>query len=105
MNRALGWMVLAVLVGLAALASLPGADVAKRRSVYPNKFPNGVGQSIATRSCLTCHSATLTTQQHKDSTGWEKTLRTMETWGVRLTPAERDTLLTYLRAKFEAPRK
>ena len=27
---------------------------------------------------------------------WEKTLGTMEKWGVKLTPAEHDTLRTYL---------
>jgi hypothetical protein len=38
----------------------------------------------------------LIVQQRKDSTGWEKTIAQMETWGVALSPAECDTLRRYL---------
>jgi len=46
----------------------------------------------------------LVTQQAKDSTGWEKTLGQMEKWGVKLSPAEHDTLRGYLLAHY-GPRK
>ena len=46
----------------------------------------------------------LVTQQAKDSTGWEKTLAQMEKWGVKLSPAEHDTLRGYLLAHY-GPRK
>ena len=42
----------------------------------------------------------LVTQQAKDSTGWEKSLATMEKWGAPMTPAERDTLRGYLLERF-----
>jgi hypothetical protein len=42
----------------------------------------------------------LVTQQAKDSTGWEKSLTTMKTWGAPMTPAEQDTLRGYLLAHF-----
>jgi hypothetical protein len=42
----------------------------------------------------------LITQQHKDSTAWGKTVRQMQTWGVRLSAAESDSLLAYLTAHF-----
>ena len=103
--RAAWGTVLAAIAIVMVVVSLPGADPAKRRSVYPVRFPGGAGRALAERNCLTCHAAPLTTQQRKDSTGWEKSLRQMETWGVKLSPTERDTLLTYLRAKFAAARK
>jgi hypothetical protein len=104
-TRIIGTMVLATVTALLTLTSLPDAQSPKRRTVYPNRFPDGAGGAIATRACLTCHSATLTTQQRKDSTGWEKSLRQMETWGVKLTPSERETLFTYLRARFGPVKK
>ena len=78
---------------------------APRQSVYLAQFPDSsAGKAIAEDWCLMCHSATLVTQQAKDSVGWEKTLTQMEKWGVKLTFEERDSLLSYLRAKFPARR-
>jgi cytochrome c5 len=102
------WLKAGVAVALAAAAlsmlalqphSAP-TDPPKRRSVYPAHFPDGPGRTVAERSCLVCHSATLVTQQHKDSTGWEKSVKQMETWGVKLKSADRESLLTYLRSRF-----
>ena len=73
---------------------------ARRRRVYEQQFPEGAGKAIAERACLICHSQTLVTQQAKDSTAWEKSLATMEKWGVKLTPAEHDSLRRYLLANF-----
>ena len=101
-RRALG----AVIV-LGVFAGLGLADVPKgpaRRSLYATQFPDGPGKAIADRSCLMCHAATLVTQQAKDSTGWEKTLATMEKWGAGVNPSEHDTLRTYLLEHF-GPRK
>ncbi|MGH7724744.1 MAG: hypothetical protein ACREOU_04885 [Candidatus Eiseniibacteriota bacterium] len=64
--------------------------------VYPRRLPEGAGRDLAEQRCLVCHSATLMTQQAKDSTGWAKSVKQMEDWGVVLTPAERDTLVGYL---------
>ena len=75
-------------------------DAAPRRPAYARELPPGPGHDIAERGCLACHSAMLITQQHKDSTGWEKTVRQMEQWGAGAAPAERDTLLAYLRRNF-----
>lgn len=89
------------MAALAAVAALSAGDgKAVRRPLYPSDFPAAAGRDIASRSCLICHSASLVTQQAKDSTGWEKTLGQMEKWGVRLTPAEHDTLRGYLLARF-----
>jgi len=85
----------------AALTSLPGdSRSAGNRAAYPDTFPAGTGRAIAERACLFCHSPMLVTQQAKDSTGWEKSLATMEKWGAPMTPAEHDTLRGYLLANF-----
>ncbi len=93
---------LPALAALAAVAVFSAEEEEKvpRRSVYPASYPVGEGRELAERWCQMCHSATLVTQQAKDSVGWEKTLAQMEKWGVALEPAERDTLRRYLIASF-----
>src|SRR5262249_15785700 len=66
----------------------------------PDSLPEGGAREIAARACLLCHSATLLTQQHKDSTGWEKSIAQMEKWGAPLAPGEHDSLRAYLLARF-----
>jgi len=68
--------------------------------VYAASLPRGAGREIAQRACLMCHSASMTTQQHKDSTAWGKTLSQMMAWGAPLTAAERTTLRDYLTTHF-----
>jgi cytochrome c5 len=88
-------------VAVLALARLPlDTGAGAPRGAYPANFPDGEGRAIAERACLLCHSAMLATQQAKDSTGWEKTLATMEKWGAPVQGAEHDTLRTYLLAHF-----
>ena len=98
---------LAVCAGIAlawfAGGPAPGADLdgkARRRAAYRDTFPAGSGREIAERSCTSCHSPMLVTQQAKDSTGWEKTVTLMERWGAPFGRHERDTLAAYLRAAF-----
>jgi len=91
---------LVVLTLVAAAAFSAGDGKATRRSVYASEFPPGDGRAIAQRACQLCHSATLVTQQAKDSTGWEKTIGQMEKWGVKLSPAEHDSLRSYLLTRF-----
>lgn len=79
----------------------PGeAGAVPMRLAYAVTLPDSAGRHIAERWCLMCHSAMLITQQAKDSTGWEKTLAQMETWGVTATPEERDSLRAYLIQNF-----
>lgn len=85
----------------AALSALPGDSRSSgERAPYASAFPDGPGRAIAERACLFCHSPMLVTQQAKDSTGWEKTLTTMRTWGTPITAAEQDTLRGYLLTRF-----
>src|SRR5947208_369783 len=88
-----------ILAGLAGakVRRTPGdAGAVKRRIVYPTHLPAGPGQTIAQQSCLICHSATLIAQQHKDSTGWEKSVKLMETWGAPVPPDQHGELIRYL---------
>ena len=90
-------------LAFASLVAWPDASD-KPRPASAREFPAGDGKPIADRSCQTCHSPMIVTQQAKDSTGWEKTLAQMEKWGVKLSPAEHDTLRGYLLAHY-GPRK
>ena len=69
-------------------------------SASPASFGDAPGSDIAQRRCLACHSANLTTQQHKDSTAWSKTIAQMETWSAPIDSTERDSLLDYLVARY-----
>ena len=82
-----------------AIADAPTAPPARSRA-YADTLAAGAGHDIATRSCVICHSPMLIAQQHKDSTGWEKTLATMQKWGAPLTSAEHDTLARYLISRY-----
>ena len=82
-------LLLCVLAGVALAAPKPTA-------VYPSHLPAGSQRVLAEEKCLVCHSPQLIAQQHKDAAAWEKTIAQMEKWGVALTPAEHDSLKSYL---------
>jgi hypothetical protein len=93
----------------AVLAQPPGEPPAGAGHATPNvpaklayaaTLPDSAGRAVVERWCLMCHSATLITQQAKDSTAWEKTLGQMEKWGVTATPEEHDSLRAYLVQNF-----
>ncbi len=85
------------LAGAAKMKKAPGdAAAVKRRIVYPIHLPEGPGKTIAEQGCLICHSATLITQQHKDSTAWEKSVKLMETWGAPVPADQHGELIRYL---------
>ena len=47
----------------------------------------------------------LITQQHKDSTAWEKSVKQMETWGAPVAPAEHAAVIGYLTQQFGPAKK
>ena len=96
-RRLLGVCLVLAALALVAMSQTSG-DVAstKHRAVYPTVLPEAQGRELAERSCLMCHSAMLIVQQHKDSTGWEKTVKLMETWSAPLPPEEHGILIRYL---------
>ena len=94
------WLGVLVLGILAAAAWSAGDGTASKREVYANAFPDGEGRPLAERYCQICHAPALVTQQAKDSTGWEKTLATMEKWGAPVSGADHDTLRVYLVSHF-----
>ena len=80
--------------------SLAGLSAAAPAPPRGHGLPPGAGRTLVERHCLICHSTMLITQQHKDSTAWEKTLTQMKTWGAPLVAGERDTLRAYLLEHF-----
>lgn len=99
------WIALAV--ALAAAGCAPGGDNSRNAEPAPplsamqsNAFPQSSGHELAERACQLCHSASLATQQAKDSTAWEKTLTTMIKWGAPVDSTQRDSLRDYLVREF-----
>src|SRR5437867_9773946 len=92
-----------LLLAVAAFAVgtyVAGAPAPARRTVYAKQFPAGEGQELVAGKCQTCHSAMLITQQHKDSTAWEKTTTLMEKWSAPMTPDDHATVIRYLLRSF-----
>jgi len=67
-----------------------------------DRLPRGGGHGIVVGGCVTCHGASLITQQHKDSAGWNKTVTLMIAWGAAVAPAEKPVLVAYLTEHFGA---
>ena len=96
-RRAAAAFVVLGALALAAFVRVSGdTPVPARRTVYSKQLPPGEGQDLVASKCLTCHSAMLITQQHKDSTGWEKSVKLMETWGAPVPPDQHGELIRYL---------
>jgi hypothetical protein len=87
-------------VALGAVAATPrGQAVPPPLSrPYAATLPEGQGREIAESGCLMCHTATLITQQAKDSLAWSKTVATMMQWGAPVKKGDRDELVHYLSA-------
>ncbi|GLC26895.1 hypothetical protein [Roseisolibacter agri] len=97
----------AALVAAAHLASLaPGlSDAVTARAAREEReslkaLPAGAGRELVVGACLTCHSATMLTQQHKDTAGWNKTVTQMVGWGAPLPKEQQPTLVAYLAEHF-----
>ena len=63
-------------------------------------LPAGPGQSDVMGSCMACHGAAMIQQQHKDSTGWAKTVNLMRTWGAPLAEDRVPEVIGYLTAHY-----
>lgn len=67
-----------------------------------NSLPAGTGRDLVTADCLICHGASMIEQQHKDTTGWNKTVSQMIAWGAPVQPAQTHVLIAYLAQHFPA---
>jgi len=98
-RRIAAWATALVVAVVAALA-VTATTRAPRVAASPRTF-EGPGRELAENACLACHSAMLVTQQHKDSTGWEKSVRQMESWGAAVPDsAHHRELIRYLVARY-----
>lgn len=90
----------------ATLAPPPSAalssDVASAEQASIRRLPAGGAHDLVLGNCLTCHSATMIEQQHKDSAGWTKTVGTMISWGAPVPAAQQPELVAYLTRNFPA---
>ncbi len=67
-----------------------------------NRLPAGAGRELVLGNCLICHAASMIEQQHKDTTGWNKTASQMIAWGAPVQPAQAHVLVAYLAQHFPA---
>lgn len=90
----------------ARLAPPPPATLSARTSAEENAalrtLPAGAGRDIVVGKCLVCHAATMITQQHKDTTGWNKTVTQMIAWGAPVAKDKQAALVGYLVEHFPA---
>jgi cytochrome c5 len=73
-------------------------DASERSSA--DALPTGAAKDLVRSSCLTCHSASMISQQHKDAAAWDKTVTKMVAWGAPLSDDRKDELIAYLVANF-----
>ena len=98
-RRLIAGALVAGAIALASFAQVSG-DAVARRAPYAKQLPPGEALELIESKCLMCHSAMLITQQRKDSTGWEKTVRQMEQWGARIVPSDHDLVVAYFVKNF-----
>ena len=66
----------------------------------PNPLPPGAGKDIVAVACSQCHGLGTIVQMHEAPAGWKLHVYDMVLRGTQLTPAEADTVITYLAANF-----
>ena len=89
-----------------AMAPPPEAELLRRAEDFERAglaaLPKGAGHDIAVGGCVTCHSASMIAQQHKDTAGWNKTVTQMVAWGAPVAPEQKPVLVAYLAEHFPA---
>ena len=94
------------LAAAAQLAPPPSAALVARLATQEGvaiaRIPAGSGHDLVLANCLICHSAAMIEQQHKDTTGWNKTVTQMIAWGAPVSAAQTPVLVAYLADHFPA---
>jgi cytochrome c5 len=89
-----------------AQASPPGPSgaltevIGQKEKAALAALPEGSGRALVEGNCLICHGAALIQQQHKDTTGWAKTVKLMRSWGAPLKDQDEPALIDYLSRNF-----
>jgi len=93
---------LALLASLAAilLSAAPLHAQTGGSQVPPNALPPGDGKDIVAIACTQCHGLGTIVQLHEAPAGWKLHVYDMVLRGAQLTPAEADTVITYLANNF-----
>ena len=63
-------------------------------------LPPGPGRDLTIRACATCHGLDVVTNQHLSPQEWTNVVQTMSAKGAVATPAELNTIQTYLAKAF-----
>ncbi len=65
-------------------------------------LPPGDAKEKAEAACLACHEARIIVQQRLSKVAWTKELDKMIKWGAEVDPKDRDALIDYFSANFNA---
>ncbi len=92
--------------GIIRYSKLVGAALLCASSVVaqsPNApLPPGDAKEKAEAACLACHEARIIVQQRLSKVAWTKELDKMIKWGAEVDPKDRDALIDYFSANFNA---
>lgn len=94
---------LALVVVLAAGASLALRATGPSRVWAQAAVPKTEGWVLVVSRCVICHSVEIAVQQRQGSQGWTAILDRMVSYGMPLLPEERQVLVAYLVRHFGDP--
>jgi competence protein ComEA len=69
-------------------------------NIHAQDLPEGEGKAVVEKVCTACHGADSFVGIRDDRKGWEGTVKSMMDRGAEATPAEIETIVTYLAAHF-----
>ena len=81
---------------LALFAGAVAAGALGRAALAEQPIPQTDGWVLVVSRCVVCHSVEIAVQQRQGPVGWGTIIDRMVTYGMPLSPDERDTLVKYL---------
>jgi mono/diheme cytochrome c family protein len=93
-------VVLAAAVTRAPLQAQQDANALPTAAASPDGLPPGPGRDIFAATCSQCHALSVITHIRWDKAAWRHQVYDMVQRGAQVSPAEMDTLVTYLATNF-----
>ena len=62
----------------------------------PTDLPKGAGKALVLSACTGCHAIEKITEQRKDKSGWQASVKDMIRLGAKLWPEEEPAVVAYL---------
>ncbi|MGH9467017.1 MAG: hypothetical protein ACRD1Y_06650 [Terriglobales bacterium] len=110
MKRAIGMVLFAaagmMLAGCAHRATAPAPPAASAATFVDPAvatMPTGTGKAKVVQVCGGCHTLARVVRQHQTRAQWDATIAQMKDNGLFASPADLNTILTYLVAHYGPP--